>query len=849
MKLLRLITLPYVRKHKLRSLLTLAGIILGVAVFVAMRTANEAVVDGFQKTVERIAGRAQLQVSAGEAGLDESVLDLVRNVAGVRAAVPTIEATVQPARAGEGSLLILGIDMLGDAALRNYDFEGAENAADDPLVFLAQPDSLIITHEFAQRNGLTTGAKLPLETMDGAKQFTVRGILQSGGMTSAFGGNLAIMDIYAAQKIFGRGRKFDRIDIVLENKASVTQAQEALRQSLGPGFTVQPPEQRSQNFEALLGGYSALVGITSAFALLMSSFVIYNSFSIALTQRRFEIGLLRALGATRGQIRNLFLLESAIAGFLGSAGGIALGLLAAKTIERSTLGMVTALAGMEPGPPETFVSTALLAAAAMVGMVTSVLAAWIPARNAARLDPVYALQRGKAQMFSPAESRLRVILALGAIAGSVLCLLAPSRSLLYAAYGLIVIAAVLSAPPLAILLARTIRGLLTLLSPVEGALAVDSIINAPYRTSATVTGLMLAVAIAVAMSGVAKASLASIDEWVTTVFNADLLVSTSESLNARSFHFPGTFEAQLAAVPGVAAVQPIRTFLVPLNGSPVMIIGVEMRKIAALQQTRHVIAGNRAEMYGQAEEARGLIASENLMLLQKLRLGDRVDLATPSGSLRLPIVGVVRDYSNQTGAIYVELSVLRRYWKDDSLDLLQVYLRPGVDAREARRHILEQFQNQNRMFVFLNADLRKYVLNVGNQWFAIADVQIAVAALVAVLGIVNTLTVSIIDRRRELGILRAVGGLRNQVRQTLWLEAVTIAFLGVVLGLSFGAVNLYYQLEAVRRSVIANPLDYQFPAGIALGLFPALLGVAWLSAVVPAESAVRTPLAAALENE
>ena len=327
MILLRLISWPYFRKHRLRSLLTTAGIVLGVALLVGMQTANQSVLRAFNQTVERIAGKTQLQVSAGDPGFSEDVLERVQSVPEVRAASPVIEASVDTGLKGQGKLLILGVDMTGDRSLRDYDFEGGEeDVMDDPLVFLAQPDSLIITRDFAARNGLRTGGKITFATMEGRKQFTIRGILKAGGMASAFGGNFGIMDIYAVQQVFGRGRRFDRIDIGLQEGVSIERGERVLQNLLGPGLTVEPPGSRGRQFESLMGVYTVAMRVSSLFALFIGMFIIYNSFAIAVTQRRSEIGILRALGATRGQVRTLFLAESAAAGLLGSAAGIAVGL-------------------------------------------------------------------------------------------------------------------------------------------------------------------------------------------------------------------------------------------------------------------------------------------------------------------------------------------------------------------------------------------------------------------------------------------------------------------------------------------------------------------------------------------
>ena len=223
--------------------------------------------------------------------------------------------------------------MTGDRSLREYDLESGDEAIiDDPLVFLAQPDSIILTSEFAARNHFTVNGRIRLGTVLGERRFTVRGIMKSSGLASAFGGNLAIMDIYAAQKMFGRGPTFDRIDLALNEGHTLAEAQQEIGALVGPGFQVEPPSGRGKQFEAMTAAYTTMVSLSSVFALFIGMFIIYNSFAIAVTQRRSEIGVLRALGATREQIRWLFLTESAATGLVGSLGGLAFGLVIARGI-------------------------------------------------------------------------------------------------------------------------------------------------------------------------------------------------------------------------------------------------------------------------------------------------------------------------------------------------------------------------------------------------------------------------------------------------------------------------------------------------------------------------------------
>jgi len=254
-------------------------------------------------------------------------------------------------------------------------------------------------------------------------------------------------------------------------------------------------------------------------------------------------------------------------------------------------------------------------------------------------------------------------------------------------------------------------------------------------------------------------------------------------------------------------------------------------------------------MYTQAAAGQGVIVADTFAQLHDLSLGDTVEIPAPYGTVRLPIVGIIVDYVDQQGTIFMDRRVFLEYWRDDTVGGFRVFASAGANTDEIRRRITQMYAGRRHVFVLTNQESRNYVLQLANQWFGLMNVQIGIAVLVAVFGIVNTLTVSITDRRRELGVLKAVGALRRQIRRSIWLEAGSIAVIGVALGSVLGAINLYYLLDIVHRDAIGLRLNYDFPTSTMLAMVPVMLGAAFVAALWPAQAAVRGSLVEALEYE
>jgi putative ABC transport system permease protein len=359
---------------------------------------------------------------------------------------------------------------------------------------------------------------------------------------------------------------------------------------------------------------------------------------------------------------------------------------------------------------------------------------------------------------------------------------------------------------------------------------------------------MLSLALVISLGGLARSSYNSISEWMRIALNPDLFVTTAETVTSRSFVFPASLGDGLRAIAGVGEVQLVRSVRVLVKNTPVMLVAAD---IGAIENRAKLpaVEGDSSQMYQLTAQGKGIMASENFARLHGVRLHETLEIPAPRGTLRLPVVGIVRDFSDQQGSLLVSRDVFIHYWNDDAVNIFRIYLKPGARESEVRQRILDAYGSRQRLFVLTNRDLRNYVIRVTDQWFGLTYVQIAVAVLVAVLGIVNALTVSITDRRRELGVLRAVGAFRQQVRHTVWMEAAAIGAIGLILGLALGAIQLYYSVEIARRDLVGMDIGYAYPLPTALALAPVILGAAFLAALAPAESAARGSLVEALEYE
>jgi putative ABC transport system permease protein len=840
------------RRHRLRTLLTLLGIALGVAVFFAVRTANVTLLNSLTTTIEKVAGKATLQISAGESGFPESVWDTVKDTPGVKIAEPAIEVVAHTAFEDEGNLMIVGVDMLGDGELREYQFDEANSEIGDPLVALAQPDSILVARTFADKHGLKEGDELPLFTSQGKKDFIIRGIFKPSGLGEVFGGQIAVMDVFNAQFVFGRGKNFDRIDLMNEPEVAVEDLQRRLRERLPAGLEIERPSSRGQGLESTVKGMNIGMTVTSLIALLVGMFIIFNTFSISVNQRWKEIGVLRAIGVERKNVQRMFLGEAAVMGLIGSAIGIVLGFglsVGVEFVMSSIAEQLFGLASTRQAPVFRW-DFALLSFA--LGVAASIVAAWAPARAASQLDPALALHNIETRQRESVLGTARLVAGvLMVLAGLALVRFAPLRADLYIQFSyvvLIILGMIAVLPKLSELIARALRPLMDRLFSAEGVLAVDSMIQAPRRTSATVGALMIGLMFVFATGAYVESQKDTFDRWMQEAINADLVVTTNEGARSRTWHFDEALAAKIAALPGVRRLENVRFLFLPYAGDSVAIVALELDGWFA--RTKLGVQGaSAATAREKATKGEGVLVAHNFANRYGLWVGDRVKLPTPTEPFERLIVGVIEDYSSEKGTIFLERDLYKRYWNDPAIDIINVNLAPGIERNAFKSELQRTLKGQQRAFIYTQEEWRAWIMKLLDQFFAMMYMQMLVAVFTAALGIVNALIISTAERKRELGVIRAIGGLRGQLRKMVLLEAVVIGVIGILTAAIAGVFCTYFLTRTAAVMIGGYTIPFAFPMRIILIATPVVLAIALVAAWWPAQRAVNLRVVEAIGYE
>ncbi|MFI0356874.1 ABC transporter permease [Actinomadura sp. 9N407] len=838
--------------HKLRLALTGLAIVLGVGFVAGTYVLTDTIDKTFSQLFTDVTKGIDVAVRGKESfttqGMEnrtpvpDAVRDRIAGVEGVQAAEGSVVGYAQFIGKDGKPVTTGGAPTLGLSVYTTPELQRSVSLRSGRLP--AGPGEVVVDVRTAEKQGFKAGDRIRILFQGPPREFTVTGLVGFGEADNLAGATLAGFDIGTARQVLNRPGVFDEIDVVAAPGVSPEELRDRIRARLGPSYQVLTGEEFAEENARAVGAFTGFINIallSFAFvALFVGSFIIVNTFSIILAQRARELALLRCLGASRRQLLWSVLTESALVGLVASLIGVGAGILIALGLRElfAALGGDLPTTSLQVRPRTIIVGLA-------VGMVVTVLAALLPALRATRVPPVAAVQ--EATMAAPARIG-KVRIALGAVlsAAGVALLLAglftggAGNPLALTAAGAVVIflgIAVLS-PLIARPLSRVLGWPFARWAGQPGKLARQNAMRIPRRTAATAAALMIGLALVSLVTILA----ASMKESVTRVL--DETVAADYILTGPSGGMAGfspDVVARLSALPEVEAAAGLRPGAFKLDdGRTQGLMGVDPVAYAGTVRTEST-SGRLADL-----ASGGLAIREDTAEQHGWKVGDTVTLRFPvGGPERLPIKAIYED-NQLNGAYLLAMRDFQRHYADQLDVFAYVKAKPDVTPAASRAAVDRVVAAYPGVEVRDQAEYKKTQADQIDQILILFYVLLALAVVIAFIGIINTLALSVLERVRELGLLRAVGMTRGQLRAMIRWEAVIISVLGAVLGLAIGVFFGWTMVTSLDEEGIT---EFALPVGTLLALVIAAGLVGFVSAVLPGRRAARIDVLRAITTE
>jgi len=850
------VTLKGVLAHRLRYVLTALAVLLGVAfiagTFVLTDTMNNAFnglyTQIYQGTAAVVRATQPFTPPTNFANqrqlIDASLATTVQKVPGVRAVALDIEGYAQlvgkdgkPIGTVGNGAPTLGVAWTDVTALNSLRLlPGGQPPRG--------PGEVVIDKHSADAGGFTVGEKVRVLTKQGSASYTINGIVTFGSADNLLGATIAAFDPATAATLLGQPGKTSAIDVEAAPGVSADTLVTRIRDAIHtPGIEVvsgasvtAEGEQTIHQDLSFVGDFLLAFGFI---ALFVGAFVIFNTFAIVVAQRQRELALLRAVGASRRQVLATVIGESAIIGLIASAVGViaGIGLAAVLKAGLAALGIDLPASGLVISPRT--VLFGLLA-----GTLVTVVSAIVPARRAATIAPVAALQDAAAEPRQPSLRRSARRLIVGALGIVVLAtgLFGHTSNKLplvgIGAAAVFIGVAVLS--PFAVRPVCRLLGAPLARVSTAGTLGERSAMRNPSRTSATAAALMVGVALVSMTTIMASSMKASVNSTLNSALRADFVVGSGAQPGGSSGLSPN-LERSLAALPQVSDVAGIRSGIVKVFGKVTPVVAANPAKAASLFDVG-VTQGGLAAM-----TPTGIAVSTQVASSQHLHLGSTVAVTYPTTGTKHYTVQVIYSVRDIAGDYVLPLAAAQANFPS-SLDIaIFVKLAPGVTANAARPAI------NRTLAAYPNATLQdqdQYKASQSSQVNTLLDLVYALLALsvfIALIGIANTLALSIYERTRELGLLRAVGMTRRQLRSAVRAEALVISSFGALEGLVLGALFGWAIVDSMRSSGVTTQLAFPVVPLLAVAVLAALAGL--LAAIAPSGRAAKLNILQAVTTE
>ncbi|MFZ3062653.1 MAG: FtsX-like permease family protein [Actinomycetota bacterium] len=831
--------------RRLRTLLTILGITLGVAVILAVNITNLSATKGYEQMVDTVSGKANLRVtSSSSAGFDQDILSKIENSGGVRFAIPSTDHTSFLLK-GERKvpLEIIGINPALDRKLREYRVrEGSFLPSDGAFILLVQ--------DFARQNDVRVGNSVAILTAQGPKTFKVVGLIAGVGAGVIQNGAAGFVSLKMIQNLFDLKNRIQIVDIRKDDQFTTDEVKKNVQRSIGRSFSVEPPPARSKEVEDLLKSTKQALNFFSIIAIFVGGFMIFNTFSMNLAERIREIGILKSIGSTRRQLLTIFVGEALALGLIGSVLGVFLGIFLARYIAEVMAQTAHEALG------KLVVSNSSIALSLSIGLMVSLVSALYPALRASAIPPVLALSeesKAKVGWFERSGWLGGAVL----IAAALFIIYVPigpgnARQLFLEGGSLILLLGIAFLLPILISpLSRICGAPVKLLFRSEGKLAERNMHRARTRTALTVVTLMAGLTMIIGIEAMNLSYKQAVGDWIRASIGADLFVHSEMAFGLKAGKIvPMKLELkdEIEKVKGVAHAAAVKIMPVEdAKGQNLTYIAVDPNVFPKVSGTQFV-KGNEEEANEMLKKGGFVLISSVLSRRENLKIGDKIRLKTLEGLRDFKIAGVNNDFTNATGTIRASYSDLKRYFKAENADSFDVKVEKGSDVEEVRKRLQREVADKYGLEVQSSKDFRRQAELEVNRVFALLDAIVLIAVIVAFLGIVNTLTMNVMERVREIGILRSIGTTRWQIGKIILAEAAILGVIGALVGIAGGVFASTVMVQATIAET-GFYVRYILPVQPAIIFGVLVVVVSVLAGVYPAQKAARYNVVRAIQYE
>ncbi len=853
-----LLARDHLRHRPFRSLLTMFGVAIGVAAWLAIRTANGEVYQSFEQSVDSVVGEPAVIVAGGAEGFDEHLLIPLQRHPAVKSAHPLVRLQVgilSGAQAGR-RLEVLGLDVLEQAdGLFGGSSDDSSRFEDKEWEEIFLPQTVFLDRELARELGVRKRESLMIEANGKPVEVVVRGMLKPSSFPQSRWGRYLVMDIAAAQWIFGQVGRVQEIHLVPHPGITQEQLRREISSLLPPSIFARASAHRNGQVEGMLKAFQMNLTMLSGIGLMVGFFLVYNTLGFSVAQHRKEIGILRSLGVERGGIIRLFLLEAGLLGGVGGLLGSVLGVWMARFLMTLIGESVGELYGLQSSLSGSVWSSSMMMEGTVLGIVVSLVGAMRPSWEAGRMPPVQALALNPTLDASAGHGFVAASVVGVSFSGTfLLSLVPPVEGIPWGGYGAalsLLIGGTAIGPWLCYLLRRKQEGSgFTERWGLWPSLAADQMTRHVGRTSVTLSAIVVGLSIMVGVGLMIHSFRQTVQWWIEQTMVADIIVAPVSWLgeDEEGRGLPVSLRAVLLGIPGVQAVDTYREGKAGVNGRSVALVSRDLDVHA--RQSRYLFTeGESSEILRRAIESNGVIVSEVLAQRLGVQVGDRLMIETPKGRMGFAIEGIFYDYATDGGKVVMDERRYRSLWPDERATVFAVYLVEGASLPDVRNLVEQAVLPQGSVSTISNRELRTEILDIFDRTFRVTYVLELIALSVAVLGIVNTLMTAIMERRRELSTLRALGASVGQIKTLIYWEAGYLAFWGAGIGLAVGMALSYLLITVINKqsfgwtipwTVSPEPMVMAFlVAGIAV-----LAGAWW-----PARWAGRQVIASGLRYE